>query len=90
VEGRVLLCGGLLVLLLVGGERHLPVLVLGRLPVLVGGWLLLSLQKRAGIGLLHVAAATTTTTVAALLLLLPLLPQLVLLMAVVLRLLVGG
>jgi hypothetical protein len=38
---RVLLCGGLLVMLLVGGELHMPLLLRERLPVLVGAWLLL-------------------------------------------------
>jgi hypothetical protein len=47
---RVLLCGGLLVLLLVG-ELHLPLRVRGRLPVLVGAWLLLLMvQNHAYIG----------------------------------------
>jgi hypothetical protein len=51
----VLLCGGLILLLLVGGELHLPFLVCGRPPVLVGArWPLLQLQKQAGIWLLLV------------------------------------
>jgi hypothetical protein len=70
----VLLCGKLLELLLAGSELHLPVLVRGRLPVLVGARLLLLFQQPADIGLRLV-----------MLLLLRLL-----LVAVVLRLLVGG
>jgi lipopolysaccharide export LptBFGC system permease protein LptF len=38
---RVLLCGGLLVMLMVGGELHMPLLLRERLPVFVGAWLLL-------------------------------------------------
>jgi hypothetical protein len=41
---RVLPCGELLVLLLVGGEMYLPLLVRGRLPVLVGARLMLVLM----------------------------------------------
>jgi hypothetical protein len=80
---RVLLCGGLLVLLLVGGEPHLPLLVRGRLPVLVGARLLLQvlLQKQADIGLLFVVLPLRL-----LLLMLSLLLEVV----VVVRLLVGG
>jgi hypothetical protein len=37
------MCGGLLLLLLVGGELHPPLLVRGRLPVLVGARLMLLL-----------------------------------------------
>jgi hypothetical protein len=77
----MLLCGGLLVLMHLGGELHLPLLVRGRLPVLVGARLLpLLLQKQADIGLLRVV----------LLMPMMLLVMVVVVVVVVLRLLVGG
>jgi hypothetical protein len=51
---RVLMCGGVLVLLFVGGELHMPLLVHGRLPMLVGARLLMLLLQLVGIGLLLV------------------------------------
>jgi hypothetical protein len=51
---RVLLCGGLLLLVMVSGELHLQLLVRMRLPVLVGARLMLSLLQLVDIGLLHV------------------------------------
>jgi hypothetical protein len=73
---RVLLCVGVLVHVLMGGELHLPRLVRGRRPVLVGARLLLLWRhEQVDIGLLMVVL---------------LLPLMLLLVVVVLRLLVGG
>jgi hypothetical protein len=86
---RVFVCGGLLVLLLVGGELHLPVLPLlvrGRLPMLVGARLLLLLLQHLDIGLLLLGLPLPLLLLSLSLLLLLLL---LLLLAVVLRLLVG-
>jgi hypothetical protein len=59
---RVLLYGGLLVLMLVGGELHIPLQVRGRPHVLVGArLLLLLLQEQADIGLVPVVLMVRKT-----------------------------
>jgi hypothetical protein len=60
---------------MMGGELHMPLMVCGRLPVLVGAQLMFLLMQQADIGLLLLGL---------------LFPLLLLLVVVVLWLLVGG